>query len=120
MITQQQAEKIAHEWINAWNSNDINAIIGHYSEDVELTSPFVASALGIPSGTIRGKDNVRTYFEKGLAMYPGLRFKLLKTFAGVDSVVVHYQGVRDLFAAELMTLNAAGQITKVTAHYELG
>jgi ketosteroid isomerase-like protein len=29
------------QWINAWNSNDIDGILSLYSNDVEFTSPII-------------------------------------------------------------------------------
>lgn len=70
MISQEKAEEIAREWIGAWNAHDLERIMEHYSEKVVFTSPFVVKLLGDPSGTVRGKKRLRTYFAKGLAAYP--------------------------------------------------
>lgn len=120
MITEQKAQQIAREWIEAWNRHDLDAIISHYADDVEFTSPFVVKLLSNPSGTIKGKEVLRSYFEKALAAYPDLKFDLIQVLTGVDSVTVYYRSVKGMVAAEVMVLNSKGEIVKVIAHYNAG
>ncbi|MBM4285943.1 MAG: nuclear transport factor 2 family protein [Deltaproteobacteria bacterium] len=117
MIRQQDAEKLVEEWVEAWNRRDLDAILEHYADEVELTSPFVAQVLGDPAGTLRGKEQVRSYFAMGLAMFPDLAFRVGQVCCGVQSMVVCYHAVDDTPAAELMVLNETGKIVRVMAHY---
>lgn len=118
MITQRQAEEIAREWIDAFNRHDLDAVLAHYADDVEFTSPAIIELLGEPSGTIRGKDALRTYFAKGLATYPDLAFELLDVLTGVNSLTIHFRSLhRDRLGAEVMVLDKDGLVSKVMAHY---
>jgi ketosteroid isomerase-like protein len=45
----------AQGWLAAWNAHDLERILAHYSEDVELVSPFVAKLTGRSEGGVRGK-----------------------------------------------------------------
>ncbi len=117
MIAPTEAEHFAHEWVKAWNSHDLEAVLAHYADDVELTSPFVVQVLGEPSGTIKGKNNLRMYFGMGLSMFPDLEFEMLRVFVGVSSLVLYYKSVNDTLAAEAMVLNSQGKVAKVLAHY---
>lgn len=54
-MTRDEAERFAQEWIEAWNSHDLERILTHYSEDVEVTSPFVETVLGRGRDTVKGK-----------------------------------------------------------------
>ncbi len=118
MITEQKANQIAREWIEAWNRHDLDAIISHYADDVEFTSPFVVKLLNNPSGTIKGKEALRSYFGKALATYRDLKFDSVQVLTGVDSVTVYYLSVNGMMAAEVMVLNSNGKIAKVMAHYK--
>ncbi len=120
MLTQEQADRLAAAWAAAFNRHDLDAILAHYSEDVELTSPFVVQLLGDPDGTLRGKANLRAYLSLGLTMFPDLAFTVLRVFPGVNSLVVHYRGVDDVLAAEVMFLNSQGQVCRVYCHYYAG
>jgi hypothetical protein len=77
----------------------------------------VVQVLGDPSGTIRGKDNLKMYFGMGLSLFPDLRFDLIQMFIGVSSLVLHYKSVNDTLAAEAMVLDPQGKVAKVLAHY---
>jgi ketosteroid isomerase-like protein len=108
------------EWISAWNSHDLERILAHYSDDVELSSPLVAKLTGPSEGTIRGKAALRDYFARGLQAYPSLRFDLIRLYPGVRSCVVEYRSVDGLFSAELMEFDAQGKVRRVLAHYSDG
>ena len=73
-------------WLAAWNAGDLDAIMAHYAEDVEHSSPTVARLLGEPSGVVRGKPALRAYFAKALAASPGLRFSPTRAYAGAHLV----------------------------------
>lgn len=38
MIDTVFAERFAHEWVEAWNSHDLEAVLSHYSDDLEMSS----------------------------------------------------------------------------------
>ena len=116
-MDQTQADDFARAWIAAWNSRDLERILGHYAEDVALTSPFVARVLGPGHGTLRGKEALREYWGKALAHYPDLHFTPFRVFAGVDSLVLHYRSVAGLVGAECMRLDGQGKVVEVIAHY---
>jgi hypothetical protein len=116
-MNEQRADSLAQAWIDAWNRHDLDAIVRHYATDVEFTSPFVPALSGEPSGTIHGRDPLRAYFRKGLDAYPNLHFELIRTLTGVDSLLLYYRSVNGLLAAEMMTVNGAGQIQTVRVHY---
>lgn len=117
MISKQKAQELAQEWIEAWNSHDIDQILSHYSNEIVFTSPFIVKLLGDNSGIIQGKANLRSYFIKGLEAYPNLKFELYRVLTGVDSITLYYKTVNEMFAAEVMHIDSEGKIAKVIAHY---
>ena len=40
-MTESEATRFAQEWVAAWNSRDLERILSHYADDVEVTSPLV-------------------------------------------------------------------------------
>ena len=107
----------AHEWIAAWNAHDLERILTHYSEDVELISLFVAKLTAQSEGVLRGKAALRDYFARGLQAYPALRFEFIRLYPGVRSCVLEYRSVNSLRAAELMEFDHQGKVRRVLAHY---
>ena len=116
-ISQEHADRLAAEWIAAWNAHDLDAIVAHYAEDVIFASPFVAALTDEESGVIRGRAALRDYFRRGLEAYPDLRFDLHAALPGVSSVALHYASVGGRTAIETMELDADGAVVRVAAHY---
>lgn len=117
MISKEKAQELAQDWIDAWNSHDIDRILEHYSKEIVFTSPFIIKLLGDNSGTIQGITNLRSYFIKGLEAYPDLEFELYQVLTGVDSITLYYKTVNEMLAAEVMYIDSEGKIAKVIAHY---
>jgi ketosteroid isomerase-like protein len=108
----QQTEGFAKGWIQAWNQRDLEAVLPHYTEDVEFQSPLVVKLLGETSGTVRGKQNLREYLRKALAAFPGdIEIELLGVYQGVNSLLVHFQA-KGRKAVEVMELNQEGKVRR--------
>jgi predicted ester cyclase len=103
--------------VAAWNAHDLELILTHYEENVELTSPVAAQLLGTPDGKVAGKANLRAYFQRGLAAYPELHFQLEDVLWGVNSVVLCYLNQKGTRTAEFMELSATGKVARVVANY---
>jgi hypothetical protein len=112
-----EARAFARQWIAAWNSHDLDAIVSHYAPDVVLTSPVAAKILSDPSGTVRGETALRDYFRRGLEAYPDLHFELLEVMAGLSSVVLCYINQKGTKTAEFMEFGKNGKIVRVVANY---
>ena len=110
------AERFAQEWIAAWNSHDLDRILAHYEDDFEMSSPVIRMIAGEASGKLRGKTAVGAYWAKALQAVPELRFELLTTLAGVDSVTVYYKGHRGL-SAEVLQFGPGGKVRAAFARY---
>ena len=117
MLTETFARQFAADWIQAWNSRDLDAIMSHYADDVVLTSPAAAKLLNDPSGLVKGKENVRAYFQRGLEAFPQLNFSLIDVCWGVSSVVLCFENQRGTHTAEFMELNGDGKAMRVVANY---
>ena len=116
-MTRDEAWKLAKEWVAAWNAHDLEAILTHYEEAVELTSPVAAQLLGVADGRVVGKANLRAYFQRGLDAYPELRFELEDVLWGLNSVVLCYKNQKGTRSAEFMELSASGKVVRVVANY---
>src|SRR5271165_6220661 len=116
-MTRDEAWKLAEHWVAAWNAHDLELILTHYEDHVELTSPVAAQLLGTPEGKVIGKANLRVYFQRGLAAYPELHFHLEDVLWGVNSVVLCYINQKGTRTAEFMELSASGKVVRVVANY---
>lgn len=113
-----QANEFAKHWIDAWNSHDLDKIMSHYTNDFEMSSPYIVHVMNEPSGKLKGKDIVRTYWSKALEKYPQLHFEKLNVLSGINSVTIIYNGIRGL-SAEVFHFNQQGKVYAAYAHYDL-
>ena len=51
MITTQFAQEFAQQWVDAWNSHNLDGIMSLCADDIEVTSPFIADLMQEQSGT---------------------------------------------------------------------
>lgn len=117
MTTESEATAFAREWIAAWNSHDLDGILSHYDPNVVLVSPVAAKILQDPSGTVTGMAAVRSYFKKGLELFPELRFELCDVMFGLSSVVLCYKNQKGTKSAEFMEFGKNGKVIRVVANY---
>jgi hypothetical protein len=116
-VTRDEAWNLANTWVAAWNVHDLDLIMTHYDDAIELTSPVAAQLLGVPGGKVVGKENLREYFRRGLEAYPELRFRLDDVLWGVSSVLFYYTNQRGTRTGEFMELSAVGKATRIVANY---
>ena len=117
LFTEKFAVDFAAEWIAAWNARDLDLILKHYARDIEFTSPFVSRLLPNSEKTLRGIAVLRIYFSRALNAYPDLRFVARRVYCGEHSLVIEYESVANLLAAEMMEFNDEGLVCRVRAHY---
>jgi predicted ester cyclase len=111
-VTRDDAWSLADHWVAAWNAHDLDLIMTHYEDAVELTSPVAARLLGTPDGKVSGKANLRAYFQRGLDAFPELQFRLEDVLWGMNSVVLYYTNQKGTRTAEFMELSATGKVTR--------
>ena len=118
IITRAAAERLADEWIAAWNAHDLPRVLAHYTEDFEMQSPKIADIAGEPSGILRGKGAVGAYWRKAMQLIPGLHFEKLGVFVGAQSVGIHYRNHAGKIAVEILELDDNGLVRRAAAHYD--
>jgi hypothetical protein len=116
-LTKDEAWNFAHHWVASWNAHDLEQIMSHYEETIELTSPVAAKLLGEPDGKVVGKANLQAYFQRGLQAYPELHFHLEDVLWGLNTIVLYYINQKGTRTAEFMELSPVGKVKRVIAHY---
>jgi SnoaL-like domain len=117
MITKEFAVEFANEWVNSWNSHDMERILSHYHQDFVMSSPKIAAIVNEKSGVLHGKDKVADYWTKALSLNPNLHFKIIQTFISSDSIIIFYEAVSGL-VAEVFFFDDDGLVIKAAANYE--
>ena len=116
-MTKDEAWNLANHWLAAWNAHDLDLIMSHYEDAIELTSPVAAQLLGTPDGKVAGKSALREYFQRGLEAYPELHFRLADVLCGITSVVLYYTNQNGTRTAEFMEVSPMGKVARVVANY---
>jgi hypothetical protein len=116
-MRRDEAWNLANHWIAAWNGHDLDLIMTHYDDPIELTSPVAAQLLGTSDGKVVGRANLRAYFQRGLDAYPELHFHLEDVLWGVSSLLLYYTNQKRTRTGEFMELSATGKIARVVANY---
>ena len=116
MLDKAFADHFAADWIDAWNTHDLDRVLSHYTDDFDMSSPVIIKVAGEPSGTLRGKEAVGSYWAKALQLIPDLHFELISTLVGVNSIMLYYKSARGL-SAEVFHFNRDGKVTRAYAHY---
>jgi len=117
-MTRAEAERYAEQWVTDWNARDLDAVLAHFEDAVDFTSPRALAVVGVP--TVRGKAALRAYWTKSLASIDSLRFGLVRiAWDGASSELsIFYDreidGRRDR-AAEVLRFGGSGRV----AHAEV-
>lgn len=110
-------KNFANTWIVSWNSHNLEDILSHYSDDIEITTPMIKLAAGIESGSLKGKGQVAAYWQKALQKIPDLHFELIDVMEGINSVALYYKSVMNKKAVEVMFFNDEGKVNRMYALY---
>src|SRR5690606_15753881 len=113
----EKFNRFTSDWIRDWNNHDLKEIMTHYADDIDFRSPIIQQLGVSEEGQVRGKQQLKDYFERGLKKYPDLAFELYHELHGINSVVLVYRSVNNSISAEYMELNDEGKIQRVRAHY---
>ncbi|MEO9180072.1 MAG: nuclear transport factor 2 family protein [Acidimicrobiales bacterium] len=101
------AERFTAEWLDAWNSHDLERILSHFTDSVVFTSPVAIKVLNESDGTLRGKAALRHYWSVGLERNPQLHFELASIYLGVDTLVINYRNQLGALVNEVLTFEGS-------------
>ncbi len=117
-MTTESAKQFAREWVNAWNSHNLDRILDHYSDDFTIITPMAAKLYPESNGTVTGKSNVRKYWQIGLDKIPDLKFEILDVLTGINGLTIYYiNTATKKRSVEIMSLNSEQKVNKAIVHY---
>ncbi len=68
-MTEDRFSRFAAEWYAAWDSADLDRILGHSADDLVFESPVIVAFNGDPRGGLQGRAALRDYFARALGRY---------------------------------------------------
>jgi len=116
MITARFAQHFAADWIGAWNRHDLDAVLAHCADDIELTAPHLPG----PGSHLRGKTAVAAWWARALTapsltVPPRLQLAAVATLTGTDGVVLLYRSGGRLHA-QTFRFRPNGQLSHTAIH----
>ena len=108
---------LGRTWVEAWNARDLERVLTLYDEAAVMTSDRIPAMGFDASGTVHGKDELRAYWGKALALLPGLHFTLIDVYVSPDSLVVFYENERVKNICEYLRVNDACLIVQGSANH---
>ncbi len=85
------AVKFSHEWVRAWNTHDVEAVLAHFDDQVVFTSPVALELFPQTGGVVRGKAALHGYWIAALTRIPELKFAVESVYQGIDTLVINYR-----------------------------
>ena len=119
-LDEAYANAFTHEWLDAWNCRALDAILGHYAQDVVFHSPRIRIVTGRDVDTLRGKAALRDYWARAIAAAPTLHFTHRATFLSSDAITILYDNHREERVAETFVFNAGRLVQESVAAYTRG
>lgn len=98
-------DAFTREWLTAWNSHDVEAVLAHFRDDVVFSSPVAARLLPETGGVVRGKAALRDYWTTALAQLPDLHFDLVAVYQGESLLVINYRNQRGQLVNEVLAFD---------------
>jgi ketosteroid isomerase-like protein len=113
----ERAEAFTHEWIQAWNSHDVERIVGHYADQLHYVSPLVEKRFPELEGVITDRVTLGRYVAMGLEKRPHLHFTLIGVLHSVRGFVMFYRNAFGTHSAEYIELDEHGHARLSIACY---
>lgn len=114
------ANDFAQHWVEAWNAHDLDAVLSHFADDAEFTSPVAAQLLPETAGVLRGKAEIRAYWAEGLSKIPDLHFDVIHVYVGLSTIVINYRNHAGGLVNEVLHLNEDGLVQRGAGTYLIG
>lgn len=95
---------IGLQWLNAFNLQDLEALLDLYHEDAQHYSPKLKIRQPETNGLIKGKPALRNWWKDAFERMPNLRYKGTSVTANEERVFLEYlrvvEGEADMLVAE--------------------
>ena len=101
-------DRYAADWIEDWNSHEIDRILSHYAENACFRSPMAEKRTGY--GLVTGLDNLRAYWSPVFSLRPNLWFTLDRVFHGFETLALSYHDELDRSVIETLTFDKHGKV----------
>lgn len=89
-MNQEFLIRIANNWFDAFNRQDLEALLALYDNNAEHYSPKLKMRQPATNGWIKGKDSLRNWWADAFERLPELRYTPNKIIANDNSIFMEY------------------------------
>ena len=83
--------RLVQDWLEAWNTRNLDLLMDHYSEDAVFASPSVLVRQPGSDGRVHGKAAIRELYRRAIDNFPNLRFEVEDVIERPYGVIVIYR-----------------------------
>lgn len=114
MTASQLHTQIAEQWFEAFNAQDLEALLSLYADDAQHFSPKLKIRQPETKGWVKGKNALRAWWQDSFERLPTLQYIPTSFTANNERVIMEYirkvSGEVDVLIAEVLEIEN-GQIT---------
>lgn len=104
----QQNESIAFKWFEAFNQHNLENLLSLYDDHAEHFSPKLKIRKPETEGLIKGKNELRIWWQDAFDRLPTLHYKVTTLTANNDRVFMEYirqvENEEDMLVAEVLEI----------------
>lgn len=105
-MTNEDLIKLAQNWMLAFNSKNLEALLALYHEDAKHYSPKLKVRQPETKGLIQHKKNLSVWWQDAFDRLPSLQYELIRLTPFEDRVfmeyVRHVEGEEELYVGEML------------------
>jgi ketosteroid isomerase-like protein len=105
-MTNEELIKLAENWMAAFNSKNLDALLALYHENAQHYSPKLKVRQPETKGLIQYKKNLRVWWQDAFDRLPSLQYELIRLTPFEDRVFMEYtrrvDQEEDLFVGEML------------------
>lgn len=113
--------RFIQDWLEGWNSRDVDRIMTHYSEHATFQSPSLLALEPKGDAIVRGRAAIRELYVKALERFPSLRFELEDVIERPSAVILLYRKINVFAEAPGLTVEmfelADGLVTRNVVYW---
>ena len=111
--------EIAHKWLHAFNTHNLEALLALYHEDAKHYSPKLKIRQPETQGFVQGKKTLHAWWADAFERLPDLQYLATTLTANEARVFMEYtrkvSGEEDMFIAEVLEIE--GGLIKASRVY---
>ena len=112
---------IAHNWFDAFNRHQLDALLSLYADDAEHFSPKLKVKRPETKGLIKGKAALREWWQDSFHRLPTLHYEVIRLTPYENRVFMEYvrnvEGEDDLYTGEMLEVEN-GRIVKSSVFHQ--